>query len=131
MFSSENKFYDKKGTSLTKNYCIRSTLTVFLKFLKFSFIAFEHITSVEYCFIKLHMNLWLTDFYSGTFVYSRFSPKIEFLYCLLSSVAPWGGCMVDNEGEIFEIYMCRSLENAFFLDFPWNFRVLWGVLKKS
>ena len=33
----------------------------------------------------------LTSFYSSTFVYSRFPPKIQFLYCFLSSEAPGGG----------------------------------------
>ena len=42
-------------------------------------------------------------FYPSTFVYSRFSSKIQFLYCLLSSLAPWGGPMVDTEGKIFQI----------------------------
>ena len=42
-------------------------------------------------------------FYRSTFVYSRFPPKIQFLYCLLSSVAPWGGPMVNSEGKIFKI----------------------------
>ena len=42
-------------------------------------------------------------FYPSTFVYSRFSPKIQFLYCLLSSVAPWGDPMVHTEGKGFEI----------------------------
>ena len=72
-----------------------------------------------------------TGFYPSTFVYSHFPSRIQFLYCLLSSVAQWGGPMVDNQQEIFEIYMCRSLENAFFLNFSWSFRILWGILKKS
>ena len=36
------------------------------------------------------------DFFPNTFVYSCFSPKIQFLFCLLSSVAPWGDLMVGN-----------------------------------
>ena len=70
----------------------------------------------------------VAGFYPSTFIYSRFSP---FLYCLLSSVAPWGGSIVGTEGKIFEIWVCRSLENAFFLDFSWKFRVSRVVLKKS
>ena len=66
---------------------------------------------------------------SKHFCVQLFSPKIQFLYCLLSSVALRGDPMVDNEGEIFEIHMCKLLESAFFLDFSWNFRVLWGVSK--
>ena len=37
MFFSESKFYDRKESSLTKYYCIRSKLRVFLKFFTFSF----------------------------------------------------------------------------------------------
>ena len=48
-------------------------------------------------------HLFFPGFYPNTFLYSRFSPKIEFLYCLLSSVAPWGGPMVDTKQNIFEI----------------------------
>ena len=80
--------------------------------------------------VELEANLIDTGigFYPSTFIYSRFS---LFLYCLLSSVAPWGGSMVGTEGKIFEIWVCRSLENAFFLDFSWKFTVSWLVLKKS
>ena len=70
-------------------------------------------------------------FYPSTFVYSRFPPKIQFLYCLLNQMAPWGGPVIDSEQKLFEIYICRLLEKVFFLDFLWNFRVVWGVLKKS
>ena len=37
MFFSENKFNDKKESYLIKYYRMRSNLTVFLKFLTFSF----------------------------------------------------------------------------------------------
>ena len=56
---------------------------------------------------------------------------LRFLYCLLNSVALWGGPMVGTEGKSFEIKACRSLENAFLLNFSWNFKVSWGILKKS
>ena len=36
-FSSQNKFYDRKESCQTKYYRIRSKLTVFKKFLTFSF----------------------------------------------------------------------------------------------
>ena len=39
--------------------------------------------------------------------------------------------MLNNEEKFFDIYVCRSLENVIFLDFFWNFRVLWEILKKS
>ena len=42
-------------------------------------------------------------FYPSTLVHSRMSQKIQFLDCLLSSVASWGGLMLDIEGKYFEI----------------------------
>ena len=63
-------------------------------------------------FIGVHMIL--TDFYRST---------VQFLQCLLSSVAPESGLMVDNEGKKFEIQVCRLLENAFFSGFSGNIRV--------
>ena len=48
-------------------------------------------------------HLFFAGFYPSTFVYSCFSPKIGFLYCLLSSVVPWGGPMVDTKQNIFGI----------------------------
>ena len=48
------------------------------------------------------------------FVYSFFSPKIQFLYYVLSSVAAWGCPMADTEGKMFEMLVCKLLENAFF-----------------
>ena len=44
-----------------------------------------------------------SGYYPSNFVYSCFSSKIQFLYCLLSSVALWGGPMVDTKVKIFEI----------------------------
>ena len=77
----------------------------------------------------LNTNISISGFYPSTFVYIRFSPKIQFLYCFLSSVAwPHGR----HWKKIFEIQVCKSLENfLFFFYFCWNFRVLWRVLKKS
>ena len=49
----------------------------------------------------------LPCFYPSTFVYSCFPPKIQFLYCLLSSVTPWGGPMMDTEGKMFWNLVCR------------------------
>ena len=46
---------------------------------------------------------WAAGFYQGTFVYSRFSPKIQFFYCLISSVALSIGLIVYTVGNIFEI----------------------------
>ena len=34
-----------------------------------------------------------SSFCPSTFVYGRFSPKIQFLYCLLSLLSPWGAPM--------------------------------------
>ena len=42
-------------------------------------------------------------FYPSTLIYSSISPKVQFLYCLLSSVVLWSGPMVDNTEKIFEI----------------------------
>ena len=39
-------------------------------------------------------------FFPNTFAYSFFSPKIQFVFCLLSSMAPWGDPMVDTKGKI-------------------------------
>ena len=44
-----------------------------------------------------------SGFYPGTFVYSCFSPRIQFLNCLLSSVAPQCGPMVTAEASMFGI----------------------------
>ena len=41
--------------------------------------------------------------YKGKIIHSGISPKMQCLYCLLSSVAPWFGPMVDTEGKIFKI----------------------------
>ena len=47
--------------------------------------------------------------------------RFSFLTVFFSSVAPWGSPMVDTKGKMFEIYLCRLLKNAFFLDFSQNF----------
>ena len=91
-----------------------------------TFLEINSIESIERPEYKSSLFAF-TGFYSSTFIYSHFSTKIKFLYCLLSSVALWGSPMVETEGNIFEFQVCRLLENAFFMDF----RVLWGVLKKS
>ena len=70
------------------------------------------------------------DNYSQVFIQAllstaTFSKKIQFLYCLLSSVALQDGPMIDKEGKNFKIQFCRSLENVFFLDVCWNFRNSW------
>ena len=49
----------------------------------------------------------LQDFIPALFSAAVFSPNIQFLFCLLSSVAPWGGPMVDTEANIFVNYVCR------------------------
>ena len=92
-----------------------------------------------YLFLRTHPDDWFCTFidwyrlhfYPSTFVYSRISPKIQFLDSLLNSVAPWGGFMLDIEGNVLENLVCRSLEKVFFLNLPWNFRVSWAVFKKS
>ena len=69
--------------------------------------------------------------YPRTFVYSRFSPKIQFLQCLLSSVARWRCPMVDIEGKMFEIQVCGLLKNAFFLDFSGNLEFIHTYIQVS
>ena len=44
-----------------------------------------------------------SGFYPGTFVSTRFSPKIQLLYCLLSTMAPYCGLMVTTEGSMLGI----------------------------
>ena len=66
--------------------------------------------------VRSHRKIY-SGFFPITFVYSRSSPNIKFLYCLLSSVALWGGLMVDTEGKTFEINVCRSMGNVFSLKF--------------
>ena len=66
---------------------------------------------------KISQTFTSAGLYPSTFVYKRFSPKIPFLYCLLSSVALWDGPMVDTEEKNFEIWVFRSLENEYFVEF--------------
>ena len=104
-----------------------AVLTHIFKLLKHKFKERRILNKI---FMYLYLKMWsaniyhisvakrfsnCTSFYPSTFVYNCFPPKIQFLYCLHSSVAP--GPMVDTEGKIFEIQVCRSLENAFFLGF--------------
>ena len=71
--------------------------------------------------LDLNLQYCLEIFNKQAFIQALLSTavfqKIQFLFCLLSSVALWGGPMVDTKGNIFEICVWRSLENAFFLDF--------------
>ena len=71
-------------------------------------------------------------FYPSTFCLQLWfpkDPKIQFLDCLLSSVTPERDPMLDTEGKFLKF---RSADWwKFFLDFFWNFKVLWRVLKKS
>ena len=68
-------------------------------------------------------------FYVSNFL-QRISPKIQFLHCLLSSIAPWGCPMFNNEGKFFWNLGLQIIEKCN-LDFSWDFRVSWGVFKKS
>ena len=42
-------------------------------------------------------------FYPSTFIYSGISPKVQFLYCLLSSVVLWSGPMVDTTENFWNL----------------------------
>ena len=53
--------------------------------------------------------LWYSGFYLSTSVYCLFPQHVQFVYCLLSSVAPWVGPMVETEGKSFQILVCRLL----------------------
>ena len=44
----------------------------------------------------------MSGFYPSTFVYSHFYAKIQFLYCLLSSLSLWGIPIEGTKGKIFE-----------------------------
>ena len=71
---------------------------------------------------KEYIYIYKSGFYPSTFVYSRFSPKIQFLYCLLSSLARWGDLMVDTKIKVFEFYVCRYWK----MHFSW---ILPGILE--
>ena len=59
-----------------------------------------------------------------------FSSKVQFLYNLLSSVALWGGPMVDTKGKIaLEFRSGERSKMHFSWIFLWTFRVLSGILK--
>ena len=65
-------------------------------------ITYRHFRESHFPLFSLTCNLKVvtSGFYPSTFVYSRFSSKIQFLYCLLSSVTPCGGPMIDTERKI-------------------------------
>ena len=44
----------------------------------------------------------ILGFYQSIFAYSHFSPKIQFLYCLLISDVLLGGPMVNTDGKTFK-----------------------------
>ena len=61
-----------------------------------------HIENIMYCRKIQKLKEQQPGFYLNTFVYGCFPPKIQFLYCLRSSVTLWGGPMVDTKAEISE-----------------------------
>ena len=84
----EKNFFSEKSGSVTQNFIwFSSTMPHFRKKL---IIQFQENVQIEGqkdgwkdrpYFIR-------PSFYASTFVYSRFPPKIQFLYCSLSSVPP-------------------------------------------
>ena len=58
-----------------------------------------------------------SGFYPTTFVYSHFPPKIQFLYCFLTLVAPWGGPMEDTKEKILGNLGMQHAEKCIFLGF--------------
>ena len=73
----------------------------------------------------------LAGFYSNTFVYSRFSPKIWFLYCLFSSVAPWSDLTVVTKGKILEIQVIQIAGKCIFLGFFLGFQSFMGIFEET
>ena len=74
----------------------------------------------------LNVTLVGSQAFIQTFFLQPFFPKYSV------SVALWGSPIVDTEIKFFEIYVCRSLENAFFfLIFFWNVIILWGILEEK
>ena len=92
-----------------------------------------------YLFLRTHPNDWFctfvdwygVHFYPSTFVYSRISPKIQFLECFLSSVAPLCGPMLDTEGKCFWNLGLQIAGKCIFVRFFLKLWRFWAVLKKS
>ena len=71
--------------------------------------------------------LWYSGFYASIAVYCRFPPKVQFLYCLLNSVALWVGPRWRPKRSLFEF---KSLDCCNFFNF-FYFRVLLRVVTKG
>ena len=103
IFSGRLIFDLKRGGSY--EHCVlqnKSTLMLFFWSMKRRLLC-THSVPLCYMHSEYVIQIGHAGFYPSTFVYSRFLPMIQFLYCLLSSVAPRGGPMVDSGGKIFEI----------------------------
>ena len=98
----------KKKSAVHKKGCVRktkiyliikndSTLWEIINFLTQSIFK----ASLKESTWKLEKKGIIIGFYPSSFVYSRLSSKIRFLYCFLGSVAPCGGPMIDTEWNFF------------------------------
>ena len=74
-------------------------------------------------------------FYPSTFACSHFSPKIQFLYCLFSSLSLWGGGHQSFRNSSLQIAEISTLSCLFIIfacsdsNLSLNFKLLWGVFK--
>ena len=89
-------------------------------FLDYMLMTFLMMVSV----ILLSMQVFIEAILSTAAFHQRFS---FFTVCIVQ----WCDPMVNTEGKMFRIQINKLLENAFFLDFSWNFRPSLVVLKKS
>ena len=75
-FFSENKFHDRKESSLTKYYCIRRKLTVIKTFLTFSF---KRAAKLHF----MHYSCMVTTLFNTDLNKSAFSKLVFFsLFCV-------------------------------------------------
>ena len=64
-------------------------------------LSLVHCCVVFYTPSEPNSHIHLHAFIQAILLIAIFPPKIHFLYCLISSVTPWGGPMVDTEGKKF------------------------------
>ena len=86
-----------------------------VKFSRKTFVVFGSNYFLEkYYFIVLFLVNSKAGLNPSTFVYSRFSLKIQFLYCLLSSLFLWGAPMEGREWMSLDSgkSICNTLPNC-------------------
>ena len=67
------------------SYLVRDTFGTSMVYLLMELILMGKKTYSRHIFVEMYVSL--TGFYPSTFGYSCFSAKIQFLYCLLSSLS--------------------------------------------